>query len=276
MITTSPEHLSAPSVAWSSRVGDLETAVFLLSAARALLRVTTVEEVVDTCRDFASALGGSALPARLAPAAALPIDIAFGTGEPLLWIPPQDPAARLRFETVAAELAEDARAAVTLIRHTERLTTHATQDRLTGLLNRRSVDRLLPRLTSADVVVMIDLDHFKAVNDTLGHAAGDIVLAAFARVLLDRVRITEWCGRVGGEEFVVVMRDTDVAAALLLVDRIRASWRDVRPHPITFSAGVANVGAGGGVAALALADAALYDAKAAGRNCTHVSGRSGL
>ena len=258
------------SAAWNSSVGDLSTAVVLLAAARALLRAATVEEVVDICRDFASDLGGTSLPARLAPGSALPIDIAFGKGEPLLMVPPDDPAARQSFEQVAAELAEDAHAAVSMIRSREQLIEHATRDRLTGLLNRRAVDRLLPRLTSRDVVVMIDLDHFKRVNDTLGHAAGDVVLSSFARLLRDQVRINEWCGRVGGEEFVVVMSDADSAAALVFVDRIRSAWRDVRPQPITFSAGVAQVGAAGGVAAMAVADAALYDAKAAGRDRTVV------
>jgi len=117
---------------------------------------------------------------------------------------------------------------------------------------------------------MIDLDHFKRINDTLGHAAGDAVLARFGRTLSAEVRVGDTSCRLGGEEFVVVAAGMDEGGARELVDRIRAAWVEAAPHPVTFSAGLAPITASGGTPALLAADRALYRAKRCGRDRTEV------
>lgn len=157
----------------------------------------------------------------------------------------------------------------------------ARTDALTGLSNRRAfyelggvvlkqAERSGRRLSA----VMLDLDHFKAVNDTHGHAAGDEVLRAAARAITDTARASDVCGRIGGEEFALVLPDTGVADAMAMAERLRLHVSEtVVAHDgaqirVTCSLGVAERGHGSesleGV--LARADAALYRAKQAGRN----------
>jgi len=112
---------------------------------------------------------------------------------------------------------------------------------------------------------MIDLDHFKTVNDTEGHSAGDEVLQALAEHLGRGVRDADLVARYGGEEFLVVLHGAG-PEGLITAERLRATWRDTNPRT-TFSAGVAVHHAGQpGAVTLAQADAALYAAKRTGRN----------
>ena len=123
-------------------------------------------------------------------------------------------------------------------------------------------------------VLMLDLDHFKAVNDRYGHAVGDTVLRSFAEILRDSLRSSDLAGRVGGEEFAVLLPHTDLAGALLLAERIRhavASYCRVPQHPelrMTVSIGASELlpEDPSPEVALARADAALYRAKQEGRN----------
>lgn len=155
----------------------------------------------------------------------------------------------------------------------------ATTDPLTGLLNRRGLDLALPslRVRSAQgryplVVAMLDLDHFKRVNDLHGHPVGDDVLRLVSRLLRHHTRDGDLVVRWGGEEFLLVLADVDVAAAIGTLGRLRRALRDSTPapltHPLTFSAGVAQ-GPGGEddmYASIAEADAALLRAKRRGRD----------
>ena len=164
--------------------------------------------------------------------------------------------------------------------------TLATIDLLTGALNRQALlARLEDELTRAArygrpcSVILVDLDHFKRVNDTHGHAAGDAVLREVADVLTGNVRNTDFVGRYGGEEFMVVMPETDADAAAATAEKLRrlVGSRQVRLDDghvlaVTLSAGVA-----GGLGPLlqidALirdADAALYTAKSLGRDQVYV------
>jgi len=130
-------------------------------------------------------------------------------------------------------------------------------------------------------VALIDIDHFKAVNDTHGHLAGDSVLRAVSDVLRDQLREYDVVGRFGGEEFVVLLPQTDEADALSIAERLRAHVaalsipvQDGAAYVrLTISIGVAALDAVGGEVTdlLAAADAALYFAKDAGRNRTHVA-----
>lgn len=154
------------------------------------------------------------------------------------------------------------------------------RDPLTGLLNRRTLDDALGRMAAFAQrsghplsLLMLDLDHFKRVNDTHGHEAGDQVLRAFAGVLSGSLRASDMAVRYGGEEFLAVLPDTGTDAALGVAEKLRRAVENlaipvgdavVRP---TVSIGVATLKPGeSGEALIGRADQALYRAKGAGRN----------
>ncbi len=151
-----------------------------------------------------------------------------------------------------------------------RLVDTSMRDDLTGLKNRRWAMATLARIEPGDAVVMIDLDHFKQVNDTLGHGAGDGVLREFAAFLHESLRAEDDVARFGGEEFLVVMR-TPGSQPRESVDRLRRRWMQRGPL-VSFSAGMCIHQGGAPVSAtLRQADVALYDAKGAGRNRVRVA-----
>jgi diguanylate cyclase (GGDEF)-like protein len=166
--------------------------------------------------------------------------------------------------------------AIRQARLVDRLAQEARVDPLTGLLNRRGFDeRLGLELARAArdqtwlTVVRFDVDHFKQINDTYGHDAGDRVLAWLGRAVTERIRGVDAAARVGGDELIIVVPRTDAAAGRALADRIRAIVATARPEGIdvSVSAGVASLLAPQGSAqTLEEADRALYQAKAAGRN----------
>ena len=155
---------------------------------------------------------------------------------------------------------------------------HAVVDELTGLYNRRFLGRVVERDMARAVrqgtplsVVVCDVDHFKTVNDTFGHPAGDQVLLTVARVLLAHSRTQDATCRVGGEEFLLLAPETTGPSALQLAERIRESVAATRfavDRQVTMSFGVASFPEFGPEfeSLLIAADGALYEAKAAGRN----------
>ncbi len=163
----------------------------------------------------------------------------------------------------------------------ERLRRHAREDALTGLLNRAALERILPREISLAhreskllSVLMIDIDHFKQVNDCWGHALGDRALALTAEVLRECLRQSDLAFRYGGEEFVAALPDTGLSGACQAAERIleslRTHSRQRLPQLITASIGVATIEAGGAndsAGLLQRADRGLYLAKAQGRDC---------
>ena len=160
----------------------------------------------------------------------------------------------------------------------------ATVDPLTGLLRREAVLEHLEREVERArrygrplAVAMADLDHFKKVNDTHGHLMGDVVLRRVGRVLRRGLRRTDLCGRYGGEEFLLVLPETDRDAALQVIDDLRRLIGDLeieasdgRSVGVTVSVGIAALDAWiedpTAEAALEAADRQLYEAKAGGRN----------
>ena len=167
------------------------------------------------------------------------------------------------------------------------LSEEAVRDHLTGLHNRRHLDRALTAAlarVSADeplAVAVLDIDHFKAVNDRHGHAAGDQVLRGIADALRTATRPGDVVARLGGEEFVLLLPGAGLEAALARAEQVRIACAAVRhrtgggPVAVTVSVGVALASAGtDAVALLAAADAALYEAKRAGRNRVAVAGRA--
>lgn len=160
-----------------------------------------------------------------------------------------------------------------LVLHVDRRLTEqaaeAATDPLTGLLNRRGFDRERAQ-AEAGAVLVIDIDHFKAVNDRLGHAAGDTVLCAVAAVLRHLLRAEDVIARLGGEEFVVLLPGTDAETALAVGERLRAGVEmQVRAGdlPVTISVGTAGPRDGdSGEDQVHRADMGVYAAKTAGRN----------
>ncbi|WP_177200771.1 GGDEF domain-containing protein [Roseateles sp. YR242] len=163
----------------------------------------------------------------------------------------------------------------------------ASTDTLTGCLNRGTADTLLRhalergrREASPVAFVLLDLDHFKVINDSHGHPAGDTALRCFASEVRQRLRGSDVMGRWGGEEFVLILPATDGAGATSLVDQIREGIAALQlkdesgaPFNITVSAGIAVATPGlqlGAEQLFTLADQALYRAKGAGRNRVHV------
>jgi diguanylate cyclase (GGDEF)-like protein len=235
----------------------------VLEATRALLRVESAREATAVAVDLIHRLGGDVVSARGAPANTIPVDVSFGEGPPLLPFAPPDSVARMHLERYLPLFVEDAQRAVAWTRQAERLAEAAAVDPLTGLANRRMIGRRIGRLEPGELVVMIDLDLFKNLNDTLGHQAGDHVLRSFGRLLQSSVRERDRCGRYGGEEFVVTLGSGADGDAF--IRRLRHAWEAQRPHPVTFSAGIAVCG-DNPMAAVAAADDAMYQAKRDGRD----------
>lgn len=162
----------------------------------------------------------------------------------------------------------------TLYEQVDLLKDQSTIDPLTGLMNRRAMDALLKQWTLeklAYAVVMVDLDGFKKVNDTYGHAVGDEVLKFLANIMQEVMREQDICCRYGGEEFVILMPGTSQEIAFHMVERLRRIMESTDSpcgRPVTLSAGVAvfSETMRDPAIVLAMADKALYEAKTSGRN----------
>jgi diguanylate cyclase (GGDEF)-like protein len=147
---------------------------------------------------------------------------------------------------------------------TEALIDETLRDELTGLGNRRLARRSLARLEPNDAVAMIDLDHFKELNDSRGHAAGDLILADFARLLRSALRENDVAVRMGGDEFLLILRGAG-AAAMPTIRRLSQQW--LNESRLTFSGGVALYRPDEtSDRALERADEALYRSKREGRD----------
>jgi diguanylate cyclase (GGDEF)-like protein len=170
----------------------------------------------------------------------------------------------------------------------QELALQANHDPLTGLKNRRRFEEDMRtelarsrREKTVGAVLMLDLDNFKQVNDTLGHAVGDRVIAGIAGVLLARMRITDVVARLGGDEFAVILprceldEAEDVADAIARAIRLHTQPSEAAP-PITASIGIATFGpeSDGFEAVLSAADEAMYEAKRAGRDSVRVAVRA--
>ena len=165
----------------------------------------------------------------------------------------------------------------------------AATDALTGLPNRRAIDDHLKRLLAQAgrsmqpmSAILFDLDHFKDINDTFGHERGDEVLAAVGALLRGELRTADFAGRNGGEEFIVLLPDTDRPGALRVAEHLRQTTHSLSlsgvSRPITASFGVATFpeDALDGETLMRLADRALYAAKQAGRDRVEATSSAGL
>ncbi len=152
----------------------------------------------------------------------------------------------------------------------------ATRDFMTGTLNRRGIERTLEaemarshRNGHALSVGIIDVDSFKQINDTLGHAEGDRTLIAVSHAIRDGLRLYDSVGRLGGDEFLVLLPDTPQPEAFRVMERLRETTAALESNGATLSVGLTSIARGEtSRALLARADAALYQAKQDGRNRT--------
>ena len=158
----------------------------------------------------------------------------------------------------------------------------ATKDPLTGAGNRRGLDAKLAEVVNShsrsgtpSSLLLLDLDHFKKVNDLHGHAVGDQILKSITDIINLRIRVTDSLYRIGGEEFVVVLEGADLHQAAHLAEQLRTlvdANELVPDQSVTISLGVAELKEGEtGNDWLHRADEALYRAKDAGRNSTSLS-----
>jgi diguanylate cyclase (GGDEF)-like protein len=161
----------------------------------------------------------------------------------------------------------------------------AVRDQLTGLFNRRHfIERLAGELARADRtgqgfhLALVDLDHFKTINDNFGHNAGDEVLKNFARVARDSLRKSDLLARYGGEEFIILFPDGDIEAITAVMERLREAFgscehgKDLGDLRITLSAGITSWRPHDSVETITeRADEALYKAKEKGRNRIQVA-----
>lgn len=169
-----------------------------------------------------------------------------------------------------------------LWKENKQLAIQSTQDELTNVLNRRGFFTLsiqfaylAQRAKSTIAVMMIDIDHFKSINDTYGHTFGDQVLKNTANLIKNNLRISDIVGRYGGEEFVVLLPQTESGATYNIAEKIRMSIED-NPYDgvsVTASIGISegkltNLAREDYMQLIQKADSALYDAKEGGRNRT--------
>jgi diguanylate cyclase (GGDEF)-like protein len=179
------------------------------------------------------------------------------------------------FSSLAAVLSDTIRR----LRDAERLGDDARRDPLTGLVNRAGLAAALAGIDGRFALAIVDVDDFRMINARVGHAGGDTVLCAIARLLDNDGRAVDVCARWGGEEFVVVLPGVDAGGAHTRLARLLARSAadiDAGGVPVTFSCGVATAAASSGFDdAFAAADAALYAAKRAGKARVLVAPASG-
>lgn len=193
--------------------------------------------------------------------------------------------AEKRLQHLQTTIAEMEKQAADVQHHLEEQRLRATSDPLTGLPNRAAYDECIQQQLSDAVVgrtrltlVVCDLDHFKEVNDNYGHLAGDKVLRLVAKILRGALRQSDFIGRYGGEEFVILLADTHAVQALELMDKLR---RVVSQSPFNFKGDPVRVTMSFGIAQaqgdetpeelFSRADQSLYQAKENGRNCCVVA-----
>lgn len=168
------------------------------------------------------------------------------------------------------------------------LTAMMYQDSLTGLLNHAQIQLAAERVflqykrnKMTFTIAMIDIDNFKAVNDTYGHLSGDRVIRALAQLFQQRLRVTDYIGRFGGEEFLMIMPDMNIHDAGNLINSLRKAFSLInfkdenQSFNVSFSAGIAeNTGMENFIEQIKFADEALYRAKERGRNvvCASLAG----
>ena len=242
----------------------------LLASALAWMAARRLSDDLDALAEAASAVEagkpGADIPAAHSNREVAKLSVALGRMTHRLLAAREAMEEKVRLRTLELEAANRA------------LDLQARTDALTGLLNRRGFETqmafglAMARRSGRPLsVINVDVDHFKRVNDTYGHEAGDEVLRRLARTLQERLRASDVVARLGGEEFVVLLPDTDLAGAQAIANALvkaMAEQQDPVVGTITVSAGVASMRGlqDTGTDILRRGDGALYEAKGQGRN----------
>jgi len=241
------------------------------AATRSLLLTRDALAAQSVVFALCRALGAEIAPATAEVPDSVPLDISVGEGPPFLPVT-GDQRVRALLIRYLGPAVLDARSLVQRGRTAERLRQMATTDVLTGVWGRQSLMFAVNHARPGDCVALLDIDHFKTINDTLGHEAGDTALVDFAAHLRGVVRDRDIVGRYGGDEFVVLFQATALDDAYAVLNRLRGSWSASSLLPITFSSGISSViesdsePGQAGQNAMRAADALMYEAKAAGRD----------
>jgi diguanylate cyclase (GGDEF)-like protein len=245
--------------------GELASTVpaAVYEATRRMLHVGGIADAADIARNLVNNLG-AATGSFTDSDDCVPIDISFGSGEPVYPFAAHGTPARWLLERHIPVFVSDMQVALEQHSALERRARAAGLDALTGLPERAAMGRLMSRLAQGDVLIAIDLDDFDQVNRNDGQQAGDSVLRAFGRVLREATRANEVCGRMGGDEFLVVLFQATDKAALSMLERLQTRWGRVAATLPGFSAGIASVNASGWRPALLAADRALLRARQSG------------
>lgn len=210
-----------------------------LHAARALLRARTEADVVEAVLEAVRALGGEAEPVTSGRARTLPIDLTFGTDEPLLPAGPPEVLDRLR--GAVPPIVEDARIAMDRARRDTHLQETAWADVLTGLVTRPRLEEVLERLGPGDTVACLRLDGHREAVERLGAEGAQALVGSFGRFLRRHVHAADTVGRLGPHTFGVLLLRTDLDAALELVAGLRSRWLGRRGRPLGLTTAVAAV-----------------------------------
>jgi two-component system cell cycle response regulator len=265
---------------------DLDRLHALLARSLDLPPETAVETRVSGPGSDTASTGAASAPAALDLGRLVRRTLAVRGARGVLALLPRDPQ---QFAMMTADLLDDLTRPLTLVldnaRLSQRLHEMSTLDGLTRQLNHRAIyERLTEELERSRrykyplSVILCDLDHFKEVNDSHGHLAGDAVLREGADALRRCLRGTDLLGRYGGEEFLAILPQVDLEAACAAAERLRQGLEGV-PVPLQSGARVGITGSFGvasrdelpaqatGDLLVSLADRRLYEAKAAGRNC---------
>jgi len=248
--------------AWSGHPALADSAPLILE--RSQMRPGGIEVFPDA-RVAGLAEGWGSARARTAALVPLPGDDAPLGAVVLLWGRSRSHLQRSALH-VAELLSKEAGQMFTRMRAAEVLVLEAETDPLTSLANRRTFARALATLMPGDAVVVVDLDHFKVVNDTYGHVAGDETLRSLAECMRSVARQVDCIARYGGEEFALVLAAAGDKGSRVAMQRLRRAWAATQPLA-TFSAGVAiHDQAELPEVTLQRADLALYRAKESGRD----------
>jgi diguanylate cyclase (GGDEF)-like protein len=243
-----------------------------LAATRALLRAATRAETARVLRAAINDLGGTLVPARLAGDDAIQVDVSLGEGEPQLVVADALSLSALRLAHQLPLLVQDAFLVANRCDYAERQARRVSVDALTGVGSRAEIGLRLGLTEPGDIVCLFDLDGLKQLNDTRGHTAGDQALRAFGALLLASVRAQDFCGRFGGDEFMVVIDAAPVESVTRRLVALVARWANQNGLGTTVSAGLAVVDERGAPTAYGAADRALYRAKRQGRSRLEVAG----
>lgn len=235
-------------------------------ATRALLRIRLSAEAVIIISRAIREMGGETLADDITPTGRL-MEAYIAPGYQIRACAPDGSPALHQIERYLPLLVEDARCVLSTVSAVERLARQAGIDQITGLSDHNSLSRLFSRLRFGDVIVAMSLNTSvsEAAPGQQGAESDDLV-RAFAQALRRILRKTDHCGRMGGENFVVVLQNERATAAERLLARLQSVWEQLRPAPVGFCAGIATVTASGWRVAMSAAEAALCRAREGGRD----------